>query len=67
VRKRIIAAALALGLFCGVELHAATVNVVNTKDNLVGSLRQAIQDADPGDTINFTVPTTDAGYDPAAA
>jgi hypothetical protein len=56
-----------LGLFCGVELHAGTVNVVNTKDNLVGSLRQAIQDADPGDTINFTVPTTDAGYDPAAA
>jgi hypothetical protein len=56
-----------LGLFCGVELRAATVNVVNTNDSLAGSLRQAIQDADAGDTINFTVPTTDAGYDPAAA
>jgi hypothetical protein len=67
VRRRIIAAALALGLFCGVELHAGTVNVINTNDSLAGSLRQAIQDADAGDTINFTVPTTDAGYDPAAA
>jgi hypothetical protein len=46
------------------QTWAATVTVVNTKNNTAGSLRQAIQDAKAGDTIKFAIPTTDAGYDP---
>jgi hypothetical protein len=34
---------------------AATNTVINTNDNGIGSLRQAIQDAASGDTINFSV------------
>jgi hypothetical protein len=48
------------------QARAATVTVSNTKNNAVGSLRQAIQDANAGDTIKFAIPTTDAGYDPVA-
>src|SRR3954469_9402501 len=40
-------------------LSAATLTVTNTNDNLAGSLRQAIQDANPGDTIVFNIPTND--------
>ena len=32
---------------------AATVTVLNTNDNGPGSLRQALVDAAPGDTIDF--------------
>ncbi|HEV8422054.1 MAG TPA: hypothetical protein VGQ40_01825, partial [Chthoniobacterales bacterium] len=46
------------------QTWAATVTVVNTKNNTAGSLRQAIQDAKAGDTIKFAIPKTDAGYDP---
>ncbi len=44
-------ALLALGL--GRDAHAATLTVVNTNDSGAGSLRQAIADAAPGDTIDF--------------
>ena len=40
-----------------------TLVVTNTNNNLAGSLRQAIQDAAPGDTIVFQIPTTDTWYD----
>ena len=46
------------------QARAATVTVINTKNNTAGSLRQAIQDAKAGDTIKFAIPKTDAGYDP---
>ncbi len=48
------------------QTRAATVTVINTKNDTAGSLRQAIQDANAGDTIKFAIPTTDAGYDPVA-
>src|SRR5260370_40808953 len=38
--------------------RAATITVSNTNDNGAGSLRQAIQDAAAGDTINFAVTGT---------
>lgn len=41
---------------------AATLTVTNTHDNLAGSLRQAILDANSGDTVTFAIPTGDAGY-----
>lgn len=47
--------------------HAATFTVTNTNDSGAGSLRQALTDATNGytgnHTINFNIPTTDAGYD----
>src|SRR5215831_13608019 len=52
------AAVLAL-LFAGATLlgtsaaSAATITVINTNDNGPGSLRQALVDANDGDTINF--------------
>jgi hypothetical protein len=54
----------AAGLLAG-GLQAATLTVLNTNDNLAGSLRQAIQDAAPGDKIVFNIPTGAPGYDPA--
>jgi hypothetical protein len=42
--------------------QGGTVAVTNTNDSLAGSLRQAIQDASPGDGIVFQIPTTDPGY-----
>ena len=39
--------------------RAATVTVTNTNDALSGSLEQAIQDANPDDTITFDIPTSD--------
>ena len=52
--------AILLGLVAGA--HAAVLTVVNTNDNAAGSLRQAIQDASPGDTIVFQIPTSNPGY-----
>ncbi len=47
--------------------EAATIPVRNTNDSLAGSLRQAIQDANPqgGDTIIFQIPTSNPGYNAA--
>jgi CSLREA domain-containing protein len=50
-----------------ITADAATIAVVNTNDALAGSLRQAIQDANPGDTIIFQIPTTDLGYEATRA
>jgi hypothetical protein len=47
----VVTALMALGL--GRDAHAATLTVVNTNDSGAGSLRQAIADAAPGDTIDF--------------
>lgn len=56
----ILCAAVWLGI--SLSAQAATLVVINTHDRLAGSLRQAIQDAAPGDTITFNIPTSDAGY-----
>ena len=47
----VMVALLALGFGRGAQ--AATLTVANTNDGGIGSLRQAIADAAPGDTINF--------------
>jgi hypothetical protein len=39
-----------------------TLTVTNTNDSGPGSLRQAIHDAASGDSIDFNIPTSDAGY-----
>ncbi len=44
------------------DIVAATLVVINTDDNLAGSLRQMIQDAASGDMIVFNIPTSDPGY-----
>ena len=53
---------LALAMLPAMEAHAATIEVINTDDSGVGSLRRAIADANPagGDTITFdlTYPAT---------
>lgn len=49
-------------LSVAVWLPAETITVTNTNDTLAGSLRQAILDANPNDTIVFKIPTTDPGY-----
>jgi CSLREA domain-containing protein len=49
-------------LLLSAPLPAATVTVTNTNDALAGSLRQALLDANPNDTIVFKIPTTDPGY-----
>lgn len=55
---------LALGLALlmtwetGGVAHGATLTVTNTNDSGAGSLRQAIADANAGDTIDFAVTGT---------
>ena len=49
-------------LSAATSLRAATITVTNTHDALGGSLRQAIQDANPEDSIVFDIPTSDPGY-----
>jgi hypothetical protein len=40
-----------------IATNADTLTVSNVNDNLPGSLRKAIQDAAPNDTINFSLPS----------
>lgn len=63
-RHHLTLALAALALLSSVA-DAAPVPVTNTNDAFAGSLRQAIQDASPGDTIVFQIPTTDSRYDAA--
>ena len=42
----------------GPNAHAATISVSNTNDSGAGSLRQALADANDGDTIDFSVTGT---------
>jgi predicted outer membrane repeat protein len=59
-------------VICAANVNAATVTVGITNDSgydNIGrlSLRQAIINAQPGDTIVFSIPTTDPGYDPSTS
>jgi len=47
--------AISLGLLCaiGMSAHGAVITVTNTNDGGPGSLRQALADANNGDTIDF--------------
>src|SRR5689334_12341230 len=58
IRARFLPGALFLGVLFGsagpaVEGSSSTITVTNTNDSGAGSLRQAIIDASPGDTIDF--------------
>ena len=50
-------AVLSVLLICAMatQTRAATITVTNTNDSGPGSLRQALVDANDGDTINFAV------------
>ncbi len=56
----------ALVLSSSLGASAATVTVVNTNDTGAGSLRDAITNANNGDTINFSIPATDPNYSAGA-
>ena len=45
-----------------VTANFAAPVVTNTNDGGVNSLRQALLDAEDGDTITFNIPTSDSGY-----
>jgi hypothetical protein len=50
---------LLLAAMAGVQIvHAAVITVINTSDSGLGSLRQALADANDGDTINFSPAVT---------
>ncbi|WP_207680130.1 hypothetical protein [Desulfonema magnum] len=51
--KSVFAIVLIIGLVCAMPVHAATITVTNGDDSGAGSLRQAIADAQSGDTIVF--------------
>jgi hypothetical protein len=60
--------AVAVLCFCAVvSAEGGTITVTNTTDHSAGSLRQAINNANPagGDIIAFDIPTSDPGYDSA--
>jgi hypothetical protein len=58
----LLAVRFAALLACG-SLHAAALIVTNSGDSGEGSLRAAIAEAAPGDSIEFAIPEDDAGYD----
>ncbi len=71
MRKSFAVRRMLFAVSCGALLtvgsaQGGTVGVTNTNDNLAGSLRQALQDASPGDTIVFQIPTSSPGYNPAS-
>ena len=47
--------AICVALLCAIAIaaYATTITVINTNDSGAGSLRQALPDANNGDTINF--------------
>src|SRR4029077_8073767 len=55
--KRMLFSIISVLLLCAMatQMQAATITVTNTNDSGPGSLRQALADANDGDTINFTV------------
>lgn len=49
-----------------VTAQSAVLNVTNTQDAGADSLRAAVAIAAPGDTIHFSIPTSDSGYNASA-
>jgi hypothetical protein len=60
VRRTFYFVIIGVLLLCAFAMpaHAATITVTNTNDSGPGSLRQALVDANDGDTINFAVTGT---------
>src|SRR4029077_8995956 len=57
-RTTIFSVAVLLFAATAMSAHAATITVTNTNDSGSGSLRQALVDANDGDTITFAVTGT---------
>jgi hypothetical protein len=55
-RRTFLLSLIAGLLLHAVIAHAATLTVTSTSDSGPGTLRQALTDAAPGDTINFSLP-----------
>jgi hypothetical protein len=53
IAARNLAACIVFALLGASNLHAATITVVNSLDSGIGSLRDAVALANPGDTIDF--------------
>lgn len=60
-----IVVAIFLALVVVSRAQAAVLIVNNTQDSGSGSLRDTIAGASAGDKIEFNIPTSDPGYDPA--
>src|SRR5262249_51220168 len=58
LRRAFFVLAIAVALLDLPSLQAATITVANTNDSGAGSLRQAIADANDGDTVEFGVTGT---------
>src|SRR5205809_4871037 len=58
----VLTAILALA---SVPAQSAILIVSNTQDTGVDSLRGTVAAANPGDAIQFNIPTNDPGYDPS--
>jgi hypothetical protein len=58
MRRATFALGVLLLYAVAVPVHAATLTVRNGNDSGTGSLRQAINAASPGDTINFAASVT---------
>ncbi len=60
MRRTLHSAIIGVLFLCVFEMpaHAATITVINTNDSGPGSLRQALVDANDGDTIAFAVTGT---------
>jgi predicted outer membrane repeat protein len=58
MRATILAIGVLLLYAVAIPAHATTITVTNTNDSGPGSLRQALRDANDGDTINFAVTGT---------
>jgi CSLREA domain-containing protein len=65
--RRFSAFIITASVLTAASAGAVPVPVTNTNNAFAGSLRQAIQDANPGDTIVFQIPTTDPGYNSSTA
>src|SRR5690348_3696697 len=57
-RTTTVAIAVQLLAVIAMSAHAATITVTNTNDTGPGSLRQALANANNGDTINFAISGT---------
>src|SRR5690349_9122516 len=60
MRRRVHSAIVGVLLFCAIVVigDSATITVTNNNDSGPGSLRQALRDANDGDTITFAVSGT---------
>ncbi len=64
-RRSAFVGSIALAVSVAASAHAAVLIVSNTKNAGAGSLRATVTAAAAGDSIEFSIPTTDPGYNSA--